>query len=339
MKTVVLKIDPENVETVKIKLAGDVVRKGGLVVFPTETVYGLGADATNDDACKRIYKAKGRPQDNPLIVHISSMEDLYRVSKKVPESAKPFIERLWPGPLTVIVEKSDVISEVASAGLPTIGVRMPAHPIAQELIKAAGVPIAAPSANLSGRPSPTKAEHVIEDLNGKVDLIIDGGDTMFGIESTIIDFTKEKPVLLRPGPLYPEQLLEIGKVIISDIARGDFYQEKPLSPGMKYRHYAPEKPLILIENRRKVREVIDKYKKVILLCTEEDAVEYNDVVEDAIILGSLKEPFVIAKNIFHALRVCDKKEGDVIIALGFPERGILFSVMNRLRKAASEVIK
>ncbi len=336
-KTIIIKVNPENPSPETLHEAVRSIKSGGIVVFPTETVYGLGANAFDSIACKKIFEAKGRPPDNPLIVHIDSYKMLKRVVSQIPTLAYEFMERLWPGPLTAILPKTDSIPPIVTAGLPTVGVRMPSHPIARLLIRLSELPIAAPSANLSGKPSPTTPEHVIEDMEGRADVIIDGGETLFGIESTIIDFTKDPPVLLRPGPLSPEELEKIGKVDIHETAKGSKYVESPPSPGMKYRHYAPEKPLILVENPDKLKAVVQNSREMILICSEETMKKLK--VKSCLSIGSLKNPYMIAKNLFKALREADKMTGEVIIVEGFPERGILFAVMNRLRKAASEVIK
>ncbi len=336
-KTLILKVDPENPSTKELERAVDAIKQGKIVAFPTETVYGLGADAFNELACKKIFQAKGRPSDNPLIVHIDSFDMLEKVAHKIPKSAFKFMERLWPGPFTAVLEKKEEIPGVVTAGLSTIAVRMPSHPIAKLLISLSEVPIAAPSANLSGKPSPTTFEHVFEDMNGRADVIIDGGETLFGLESTIIDFTKDPPVLLRPGPLYIEQLKEIGKVTVHEAAKGLKALDRPPSPGMKYRHYAPEKKLILVESKEKLKEVLYETPKAILICSKElaEKLEYSKTI----IIGSISNPFSIARNLFKSLREADKIEGEVIIVEGFEEKGVLFSVMNRLRKAASEVIR
>ncbi len=332
----IIEVDPENPDVEKLKEAAEVIRNGGLVVFPTETVYGLGANAFDEKACKKIFIAKGRPQDNPLIVHISSMDMLKDVASEVPKNALKFIERLWPGPLTVILRKKKGVPDVVTANLETVAVRMPSHPVARKLIELSQVPIAAPSANLSGKPSPTRFEHVLEDMNGRADVLINGGETPFGIESTIIDFTKDPPVLLRPGPLTPEQLSEIGKIAIHESAKGKISLERPPSPGMKYRHYAPEKPLILVENSEKMKEVIESHPNCVIVCPKESVSKYRG--KRVITMGSLENEYSIAHELFSTLRRADEEDGDVIIVEGFPEKGILFSVMNRLRKAASEVI-
>ncbi len=335
MRTEILKVNPEDLDLSILERAARVISSGGLVVFPTETVYGLGANAFDAEACSKIYKVKGRPQDNPLIVHIGSLEDLVRIVIHVPETAKRFLDRLWPGPLTAILEKKRDVPDVVTAGLKTVAVRFPSHPVAMNLIKLSGVPIAAPSANVFGRPSPTSPEHVLKDMLGKVDVIIDGGITPLGLESTIIDFTKDPPVVLRPGPLTVEQLLEIAPVRVSDHARGlGKVEGTSPSPGLKYRHYAPEKPLVLVENLSKMEEVLKEYEKPLIVCVEERKDLYKGY--DVRIVGSLKNEFSIAHNLFRILREADESDSEVIIFEGFPERGILFSVMNRLRRASTK---
>ncbi len=334
--TRVLRVDPENPDAETLKEAAKVIRSGGVVVFPTETVYGIGANAFDENACKKIFEAKGRPQDNPLIVHISSMEMLERVVSRVPKRAHDFMDKLWPGPLTMIMEKSSNIPDVVSASLPTVAVRMPSHPVARLLIDLSGFPIAAPSANLSGKPSPTSFDHVKDDMMGRVDVIIDSGETPFGIESTIIDLTKDPPVLLRPGPLTLEQISEISEIVVHEGAFGKVSLDRPPSPGMKYRHYAPEKRLILVEDTSRMRDILDKFGDPIVVCPREHRDLYRGY--RVLTLGSLKNEYSIAHELFKVLRKTDKMDGDVVVVEGFPERGILFSVMNRLRKAASEVI-
>ena len=335
--TRILKVDPENPDVEILEEAAKVIREGGLVVFPTETVYGIGANAFDESACRKIFKAKGRPQDNPLIVHISSMEMLREVVSDVPDKAHEFIDKLWPGPLTLIMRKSEEIPDVVSASLPTVAVRMPSHPVAKLLIELSGYPIAAPSANLSGKPSPTDFEHVASDMMGRVDVMIDAGETPFGIESTIVDLTKEPPVLLRPGPLTLEQISEISEVVVHEGALGKVSLDKPPSPGMKYRHYAPEKRLILVEDVDKMEEVLKRFDDPIVISPKEHVEKYRGY--RVLVLGSLENEYSIAHELFKVLRETDKMEGEVVVVEGFPERGILFSVMNRLRKAASEVIE
>ena len=250
MKTEILKItDRAPVDESKLKKAAEILRTGGLVAFPTETVYGLGGNALDAGASKKIYAAKGRPSDNPLIVHISCMEELPPLVKEIPESARKLAAAYWPGPMTLILPKSGLIPDTTSGGLPTVAVRMPSDPVANALIRTAGVPVAAPSANTSGRPSPTSAAHVIEDMNGRIEMIIDGGDVPVGVESTIVDLTGEVPVLLRPGAVTLSMLesvlgtVELDRVLTEPLAP----DVHPKAPGMKYRHYAPKADMLLVE--------------------------------------------------------------------------------------------
>ena len=334
--TEILKVNPEKPNPEILERAAKTIRDGGLVVFPTETVYGIGANALDGNACRKIFKAKGRPQDNPLIVHISSLNMLDKLVLKIPDVAYKFIDKLWPGPLTLIMEKKEVVPDIVTASLPTVAVRMPSHPVAKLLIELSGYPIAAPSANLSGKPSPTSFEHVKDDMMGRVDVIIDAGETPFGIESTIVDVTKDPPILLRPGPLTLEQISEISKVVVHEGAFGKTTLDRPPSPGMKYRHYAPEKSLILVENTSRMEETLKRFKDPIVICPKEHEKMYRDY--RVLLLGSLENEYSVAYELFKILRKTDKMEGEVVVVEGFPERGILFSVMNRLRKAASEVI-
>ncbi len=338
VQTRVLKVDPLYPDKQAIEIAAEVIKKGGLVVFPTETVYGLGADTFNPEACTKIFKAKNRPMDNPLIVHIYSFDQLFEVAQDISDEILNKLKIVWPGPLTLILKKRPGVPKEVTAGLDTVAVRMPAHPVALELIKTSQTPIAAPSANLATKPSPTLAEHVIEDLYGKVDVILDAGRTFFGVESTIIDVTKNPPVLLRPGPFSVEELKEIfGEIIVPDEARGIGYFKVALAPGMKYKHYAPSKKLIVVEDRSIYREVIDmvsKKYKVAALGTDEmlKEIERNDIVK--IRLGSDKNLYEVSKNLFDAFRQLDYSNAEIGIIHGFPERGIGLAIMNRARKAS-----
>lgn len=270
MDTKILKPSDENIKT-----AGEIIKNGGLVAFPTETVYGLGADALNEDAVSKIYKAKGRPSDNPLIVHIAEKEDIIPLVKEVTPKAQALIDAFFPAPLTIILPKSDKIGKTVSGGLGTVGIRMPQNPIARALIKAAGTPIAAPSANTSGLPSPTNAKYVIEDMTGKIDAIIDGGDCEYGIESTVLTLAGETPVILRPGAITKEMLEEvIGKVEIAKaVTEGMKDGEVAASPGMKYKHYAPKAKIIIVNaDKKKYEKFVNSTKGAFALCFEDDEV-------------------------------------------------------------------
>ena len=333
--TQIIKIDPLNPEIDKIRIAANVIRNGGTVAFPTETVYGLGANAFDGKACLKIFEAKNRPVDNPLIVHIAEFEQLYDVAREIPDKVLEVAQTVWPGPLTFVLKKTDKIPKEVTAGLDTVAVRMPAHPIALQLIRESGVPIAAPSANLATKPSPTRAEDVIADINGRVDVIIDGGHTFFGVESTIINVSVSPPVLLRPGPFTVEELKKLfGEIVIPEFAEGKREAEVALAPGMKYRHYAPSTKLLMVENRKIFGEVVNLLKKkykVAVLIPKELENEFKDVPH--IILGSDENLYEVARNLFDAFRDLDKLNVDLGLIVGFPERGIGFAIMNRARKA------
>ncbi|MCM8709735.1 L-threonylcarbamoyladenylate synthase [Clostridium sp. SYSU_GA19001] len=348
MNTKVVMVDINNIDKDRIEEAGKILREGGLVAFPTETVYGLGANALDAEAVKKIFVAKGRPQDNPLIVHVADF-DIKPLVKDVPEIAHKLMEKFWPGPLTIILNKSAIVPEITSANLPSVGIRMPSNIIARELIKAAGVPVAAPSANISGRPSPTEAQRCIEDLEGRVDLILGGGSCQVGLESTIVDCTVYPPCVLRPGGITLEMLREIEPSIYVDPAIMLKPEEnlKPKAPGMKYRHYAPKAPLKIIEGDLKktiakineiVQNNIDENKKVGILATDESVDKYSNAL--VISLGSRHNMREIGKNLFEALRSFDDAKVDIILSESFEENEFGAAVMNRLRKSAGfDIIK
>jgi len=321
--------------------ASQCLKMGGLVVFPTETVYGIGANAYDENAVAKIFSAKGRPQDNPLIVHISSFEMLKEVAYiDNEELINRIVNKFWPGPLTIILRKKEKIPFVVSANLNTIGVRMPNNKVALDLIDLGGVPIAAPSANISGRPSPVNVEHVIEDLFGKVDYIIDGGNCSVGIESTIIDLSTEKPVILRPGIITIEMLKEI----VPDIAFDDHIFESvssPKAPGMKYRHYSPNAKMIIVKgtiDKRliKIKQLLEMYKKqnmkVGILTFYETEANFNADVK--ITMGSLFDLKTCARNLFKSLREFDRQAVDLIIVEWTELKGIGIALQNRLYKAS-----
>jgi len=343
-KTIVLKVDAENPEIEVIRIAADTIKKGGLVAFPTETVYGLGADALNPKAVKALFKAKKRPLDNPPIVHVGHIQDVYRLAREVPPKAEKLMEKFWPGPLTLIFKRSEIVPDVTVSGLDTVAVRMPRHKVALALIRESGCPIAAPSANLAGRPSPTTANHVLEDLNGRIDVVLDAGLTNIGVESTVLDLTVEPPQILRPGGTPYEVLREVlGRVELHPVAVADkkVHVDRARSPGMKHRHYAPKAKMIVIEGDletvvKKIAELVDHYKqrkmKVGVLATDETITSYKaDVVKS---MGSRKRLEEIAKNLFRLLREFDSEGVDIIIAEGVPTEGLGLAVMNRLRKAS-----
>lgn len=360
MKTIIQKIDATNMASSDFKEAAELLRNGKLVAFPTETVYGLGGNAYDSTASARIYAAKGRPSDNPLIVHISCFDEILPLVEAVPQNARVLADRFWPGPLTMILNKSDRIPKETTGGLDTVAIRMPSHPIANRLIKEAGIPIAAPSANASGRPSTTKAEHVIEDLDGRIDMIIDGGSSDIGLESTIVDLTVEPALILRPGYITIEMLREVIPDIEYDKAvlkrmRDDSIVAK--APGMKYRHYAPKGELTIFEGDtdavskaigKAAEEKLRSGYSVGILTSDELAGSYEDLkkyvtdgkkphengalyIKD---IGSRENEAEIAAGLFDALRYFDEVGAEFIYAEAFNDGGLGQAIMNRLMKAA-----
>ena len=337
------KIAITNEENIKqcIKEAAEVIKNGGVVAFPTETVYGLGANALKEECVKKIFVAKGRPQDNPLIVHVAS-KNIDEYVKNIPDVANKLIDKFWPGPLTLILEKRNIIPMETSANLDTIGIRMPSNKIAMELIKESGVPIAAPSANISGRPSPTNIERCVEDLKGRVDYILGGEISEVGLESTIVDCTVYPPMVLRPGGITLEMLREVDENIEIDKGLLNNSKEfKPKAPGMKYRHYAPNAKLKIIRGNNKktiekinemVQNYIDEEKSVGILTTRENSSKYPK--GRVVILGEENNLEEIASNLFNALREFNDLGVDIILAEAFNEEGIGVAIMNRLNKAA-----
>jgi len=350
MKTEIFKIDPRKIDIEKIKYCAECLRGGGLVCFPTETVYGLGANAFMKDSVSKIFKAKGRPSDNPLIVHISDYEMLNLVTDCGGEQREMLVKigsKYWPGPLTMIVSRDDAIPETVSCGLNTVGVRYPINPIARTLIKYAGVPVAAPSANISGRPSPSEAAHVIEDLTGKVDIIIDGGACDVGVESTVLDLTSGKPTILRPGAVTLEQISALYDAEAFDWkgshAGGDGCDiENPKSPGMKYTHYSPKADVVIYDGRQKnvINTVNNEYVeftkdglKAGILTVDEHMTEYRGL-QNIISLGSINDPMAQAASLFTALRRFDELGAVKVFAEAVPTGGVGDAVMNRLYRAA-----
>lgn len=327
-----------------MKEAARILQAGGLVAFPTETVYGLGANGLDFQAAKKIYEAKGRPSDNPLILHIADIEDLPGIVKEIPEAAVRLAERFWPGPLTMIFPKADCVPYGTTGGLDTVAVRMPSHPAALELIRAAGVPIAAPSANTSGRPSPTEAAHVREDMDGRIDCILDGGAVGIGLESTIVDLTGPVPVMLRPGYITREMLEEVVGTVEVDpviLAERPDPELKPKAPGMKYRHYAPKADMLICEGKEEAvvayinqRILADRAagKRVGVLATDRTCTRYE---ADLILsVGDRDQEETIAHNLFHVLREFDESEVDMIYSECFEQEKLGMAIMNRLMKAA-----
>lgn len=322
--------DPLRPEAEVIKKAVEVLNGGGVVAAPTETVYGLFAHAKNDVGCRKVFEIKKRPPDNPLIIHVDSIEAAKEVGHISPEVEK-FLERVWPGPVTVVVRSRGVVSRYATAGLDTVAIRAPAHPIPLAVIRELEAPIAGPSANRAGRPSPTTAQHVSEDLGEEVDMIIDGGPAFFGVESTIVDMTRRPPALLRPGPFTVEELEKLlGPVEIPPSAWGLVEADRAMAPGMKYRHYAPDTPLVVVHfDIEKAVEILEaRGVRVAVLCIGERCPKAAGVIHMG---GNLYE---VAKNLYHALRQLDKLGVDVGLVPAVEERGLGLALMNRLRKAA-----
>lgn len=346
MKAEVVSMTEENLDMEAIRRGGEILKKGGLVAFPTETVYGLGGDALNPQASRKIYAAKGRPSDNPLIVHIARMDDLAPIVSGITHEAMILAEKYWPGPLTMILPKSDLVPLETTGGLDSVAVRFPSDRIAQELIKAAGGYVAAPSANTSGRPSPTTAQHVEEDLGENIDMIIDGGQVGIGLESTIVDFTEDVPVVLRPGYISLEMLQDtLGDVRMDKGLIASDSKVHPKAPGMKYRHYAPRADLSIVEGpEEKVVETISRLalqaeaqgKKAGIIATDETKDRYPSGLVMSI--GSRKEEETIAHHLYEVLRDFDQSEVDFIYSEAFYTPRMGQAIMNRLLKAAGHKV-
>ena len=345
METEIIKISEDDVSEDKFREAGQIIRDGGLVAFATETVYGLGADALNKEASAKIYAAKGRPSDNPLIVHIADVKALDELAKDVDEKTRMLAEAFWPGPLTMIVNKSDIVPYSITGGLDTVAIRMPNHRVALGLIKASKRYIAAPSANTSGRPSTTKAEHVIEDLNGKIDMIIDSGAVKIGLESTIVDMTSKVPTILRQGYITREALSDvIGEVEVDKaITEGGMVSKDvvPKAPGMKYRHYAPKAALTIVEGEEEkvikyIEEKMAEHKKrgekAAVMATDESMDKYS--CDNVFSVGRRKEQTSVATHLFAQLRDFDDLNMEYIYSESFSRENIGQAIMNRLMKAA-----
>ncbi len=351
MKTQIIKLDttgqelsPKQEEA--LINAGNILKNGGLVAFPTETVYGLGGDALNKESSRKIYAAKGRPSDNPLIIHIAKLEDMAHIVSEVTPIAYKVAQAFWPGPLTMILPKGESVPYETTGGLDTVAVRMPSHPIAQRLIHYAGGYVAAPSANLSGKPSPTVAKYVIEDMDGRIEAIIDGGEVGIGLESTIIDLTINPPQILRPGYITEEMLAEVvGQVDIDKTILSNDSGLAPKAPGMKYRHYAPAGELTIVTGD--LKQVVDYINlhtqeakkaghKVGIIGSQEAYVSYEaDVVKN---IGSRQDEEAIAKNLYRILREFDDEKVDIIYSEGFERNGMGQAIMNRLLKAAGHKV-
>ena len=354
-KTLILKIDENNFADT-ISKAARILKQGGTVAFPTETVYGLGADALNPAAVRKIFKAKGRPSDNPLIVHIAQMDSLKDIATDIPPIAFELMDAFWPGPLTLVLKRKNAVPDITTGGLDTVAVRMPDNPVALALINEAGTPLAAPSANTSGKPSPTTAGHVLSDLSGRIDAVIDGGTVKVGVESTVLDVTSDVPVILRPGGVSLEDISKhVGEVVVGYTDKDSEEGEIVRSPGMKYTHYSPSAKVVLVEGSgdgdsdsdgrlvaAKISELIDSYSaknmRVGLLITDETAKQVH--LDDMYLLGRRNEPEDAAHNLFAGLRYLDNRDADVIILDGsITHEGVGAAVYNRSRKAADELIK
>ena len=339
MNTIISKIDINNIDKNEIKKQSKLLSEGKTVIFPTETVYGLGANALDEDAVKKIYEAKGRPSDNPLIVHIYDKEEVYNLAENINEKAKTIMDKFWPGPITIILNKKDIVPYRTSGGLETVAIRMPSHLIAREIIKEAGVPIAAPSANISGRPSPTKADHVYEEMNGRVSGIVLGGDCNFGLESTVLDVTTENPMILRPGSITKEDLEKvIGEVLIDPSLERKEDNKKAKAPGMKYTHYSPDADVYIVSGN--IEDTISKINSLVVennkkglktggMCLEQNKNSYKGEV---VSLGSTLEE--VGSNLFDVLRQMDKMNIDIVYSEEFPRDGVGQAIMNRLLKSA-----
>lgn len=344
MKTKLIKIEqPDVVRDVELLEAARILRDGGLVAFPTETVYGLGVNALDGQAAKKIYEAKGRPSDNPLIVHIGTFGELHDLVSEIPQAGKRLAEDYWPGPLTMVFPKSQKVPYGVTGGLETVAVRMPSDPVANRLIVLAGVPVAAPSANISGRPSPTTAQHVWQDMSGKIEMIIDGGSVGIGVESTIVDVSGAVPMLLRPGAITIEMLREsVGRVEIDPAIQGQPGEDvRPKAPGMKYRHYAPKAELIVIEGKLEevarqinflVKEKLEQKYRVGIICTDETRDWYS--CGEVRSVGQRAKVETIAHNLFAVLREFDDLQVDCIYSEGFSTDHLGQAIMNRLIKAS-----
>lgn len=342
MKTKIQFIKDIDKDIKHLEEAAKIIKSGGIGAFPTETVYGLGANALDGEAVKKIFEAKGRPQDNPLIIHIAKKEDIDKYVAEVPKFAEELIEKYWPGPLTIILKKKDIVSDITSAGLDTVGVRMPDNDIALKLIELSGVPIAAPSANISGRPSPTDIERCEEDLNGRVDFIVGSEKSKIGVESTIVDATGEHLCVLRPGGITLEMLKSIDEGVYIDKAILTTLDEntKPKAPGMKYKHYAPKAKVKMVQGSinkmvEKIKEMVHNYidedLKVGIMATDETVSMYDEGIVKS--LGTREDLTSVTKNLFEMLRAFDDLGVDIIITEAFEEKGLGVAIMNRLKKS------
>lgn len=324
--------------------AGEMLRRGGVVAFPTETVYGLGASVYCEEAIEQVFKAKGRPNDNPLIAHIADMDGVKQLAAYMPETAMQLAKAYWPGPMTLVLPKLSLVPDAVTAGLDTVGVRMPSDENARALLRAAGVPVAAPSANRSGKPSPTRAQHVLQDMDGRVDMILDGGECSCGLESTVIDCTGTGIVILRPGYITAQMIFDVTG-IMPTIGYGQHISDAtPKAPGMKYRHYAPKGRLFVAMSQEcAVDNIISAYdynfaqgNKCVILVTEQDKFLYED--RETIILGDMEDLSTIANSVFDVFRTCDLRGYDYIYMRAVPQEGVGVAIMNRVLKASAGIV-
>lgn len=338
MQTRIVKIDEENIDKNLLKDLANIIKEKGLVAIPTETVYGLACDGLNQEAIEKVFKAKKRPMDNPLILHIAEIDDIFPLIKNIKENDLEIVKNLWPGPLTIILKKSQIIPQGVSAGLDTVAIRMPKKNLTREFIKACGVPLAAPSANLSTKPSPTNAKDVYEDMKGRIEAIIDGGSSNIGLESTVVDLSEDRPTILRPGFFTKQMLSKFWPNIDYDLALKNSKQI-PKSPGQKYKHYAPKaKVEVYIGSSQKFKKKLDdilknRDNKIGIMIFNEDG--YFDKADYIINMGSINDLDKMASILFTALREMDHEGMDVVIVHGVFEEGFGLSIMNRLKKAAS----
>jgi len=332
-------VDTLWIDETKLDSAVELLRSGEVVAFPTETVYGLGADATNNQAVKKIFEAKGRPSDNPLIVHLSNKEQVYQYAKEVPEEAEKIMDAFWPGPITIILNvDKDTFAETVTAGLTTVGLRMPNHPLASKLIELTGRPLAAPSANTSGKPSPTVPDHVYHDLNGKIAGIVQGGKTGVGLESTVLDLSNPNdPVILRPGGISREQVLEV----LDHAAMDSTLKEGgPKAPGMKYKHYSPDEAVIIVDNNWEtvINDLLNTGEKIGILANDEIIGRWQEKVESVYSIGSEADNEDASRLLYSGLRYFEETAATVILAEARPKEGIGLAYMNRLEKAAGKSV-
>lgn len=345
LRTKVLRVDPTHPDPAVIAQAARILREGGLVAFPTETVYGLGAHALDPRAVRGIFAAKGRPADNPLIVHVSRPEQAFALAENPPEVAERLAARFWPGPLTLVMAAAPCVPKETTGGLDTVALRVPDHPVALALLEAADLPVAAPSANLSGRPSPTRAEHVLSDLSGRIDAVLDGGPTGVGVESTVLDVTVDPPVILRPGGISRERLEEV----IGPVAEaGDAPAERPRSPGLKYRHYAPRARAVVVRGSpQEIAQALDRLLSgfessglfpIGCLVSDETAAALSKAWPGLFLLGARNEPEEAARRLYEGLREVDQPGVALIVMEGYEESGIGRALMDRMRRASGGAV-